>query len=276
MQTRDESGQGGTLLRRLCEVGPKLHDVAMVQHTNTFGTLKDDARWTSVLPLRFDIQIRHLFTTTLDAYGLAMEGLCKRASPSALGALRLLAETYVTLAWLVEEPDASARHHRGMRLLLSSIRRTEQQLARSRDPTLQATAASLSDLRSQLLELSEVDGIPSLGEAPDRMHLFTRYLGDYSVFWTLSEIGSHPGPHYLLAFHTDLSERVVNVRMTGAELERAYFVASADELLNRTCEAVGPARGWEEWLVREWRPLIDTARPLMTEAQRLWGEKMSR
>lgn len=171
----------------------------MVEHTNTFGTLKDDDRWTAVLPLRFEIQIRHLFTMALDAFGLTLEGLCSRASPSALGALRLLAETYVTLAWLVEEPEISGRHLRAMRLLLGALRRTEQQLASSKDPTLQTTAASLRELGGRLRELAVEDGFPHLREAPDRKYLFTRYLGDYSVFWTLSEIGSHPGPHYLLA-----------------------------------------------------------------------------
>jgi hypothetical protein len=266
----------GVLHRKLSEEGEKLHRMASTIHAVTFGTVKDDPRWSSPLPLRFDIQIRHLFGIVLDAFALALQGLSERASPAALGSLRLMAETSVTMAWLCEEPHPSERNLRAMRHLLGTLRRAQQHvtkdMAMSDDAALRTTAKAVKDAIEHLKGIAREDGFKILREAPGRQYLFDRFLGDYAAFATLSELGSHPGPLYLAVFHIT-EPGMVDVRETGAELERAFFLAWALQQLAATCETTGAARGWEPWLVRDWRPTVEVVRPLMVEAHQRWNER---
>ena len=59
------------LLRGLAGVCQRLLEAAHKQVGEQFGTNPDDARWPYPFPLKSDLQIKHLFVQTEDAFNVA-------------------------------------------------------------------------------------------------------------------------------------------------------------------------------------------------------------
>jgi hypothetical protein len=261
------------LLRALVGVSERLLLAAHQRAGEGFGTKPDDARWPYPFPLRSDLQVKHLFVQMEDAFAVAWTNLAVRTSPTAIGAIRFLAEGYVLIRWLTEPTDEMERRKRAYRFVLREIGETLRVLKHA-DDAEPATIRSLKESTGLLRDIAKQDGILHIGESPRTAHLFDTYLEPgYVIFSTTSEIGSHPGLLQMMLFHQDRGSKQINVDLTGAVGERAAWVSIAFDIFGRTCDEMGKALEWNDWLAETVLPIVQDAVPLLREAKSRWLTK---
>jgi hypothetical protein len=265
-----------TTLSALAAHAGKLVESVSAQSADSLGEQHDDPRWPYRLPLRYEIQSRVLLNQSLDACDVAAFLLRSRVSTQALSAVRFLAESFVALRWLAEPRSEPARQQRGSQILFSTLDRIRDNLRKHEVETTESpgTLKSLDEMESLLRSLASEDGYV-LKRPPGRQVLFERYLDGpgYSLFWTLSELGSHPGTVQLLLFDREPGTRRLHVDLEGSHIERSYWCAMAIDLLGRTCDVATDLFQWQSWRQQTVLPLVQAALPDLKEAVRRWTEK---
>jgi hypothetical protein len=261
------------LLQGLAGVCQRLLEAAHKQVGEQFGTNSDDARWPYPFPLKSDLQIKHLFVQTEDAFNVAWPNLAVRTSAAGIGAIRFLAEGFVLIRWLTEPSDETEQRKRAYRFVLGEISDTRRMFKHTADSD-SSTVRSLEESAEMLRGFAREDGIQYLDEPPRADSLFKTYLEPgYILFSTLSEIGSHPGLAQMLVFHQDPGTRMINVDLTGQPVERAFWSSAAFDFFARTCDEIGKFFGWDDWLRGTVMPIVLDAAPLMTDAKVRWEKK---
>jgi hypothetical protein len=262
--------QDDELLDGIYESCREIREMAWKKAAIEFVTpLVDDSRWLSPYPLKPELQLRHLFLQSLDAFDLAAIGLRARTSSASIGSVRLLAECCVLVRWLTEV-EGTEQRKRAYRLAMDGIKR----LRRMGKHGLSATDAQLDAMKKRLNEIARDEGIQHVGDAPDPVHLFNTYLKQgYVVFSVLSELGSHAGFFQVVLFHLDSQKEVVAVDFDGATVERAMWTASAFEFFGYTTDEIGKSFGWNDWLQADVLPVVQRAAPLMNEIRERWEQR---
>lgn len=243
-----------------------------MQRLAEVGSIRDDVRWSSPLPLRFEGQLAVLFLGALDAYDTTTGILRAKASQQAFNGLRFQVEALTLLRWMIEPDDAQKRQVRAYRVLCGQLMRWGKLLKEDArgDPDAAEGVDRIEQWEARLRELAKQDGIQHLRSEPDRRHLFTEYLtgSGYPVFSMFSELGSHPGAVGNVLFSLRTESREIDYSLGEAWLARAFWSAASVLHLWQTCEVVAGGLGWKGWLESEAQPIYTTALPLMDEATR--------
>jgi hypothetical protein len=168
-----------------------------------------------------------------------------------------------------KSPEIDGDLREGARFRGENLRKHE-----ARDAELPETLRGLDEIEAELRSIAKEDGYV-LKRPPGRHSLFERYLEGpgYSLFWTLSEIASHPGPVYLVLLHRDPETRRINVDLESSHVERSYWSAMAYDLLGRTCDVATELFGWQSWRQQTVLPLVREAVPDLKEAVRRWTDR---
>ena len=248
------------------------------------GATTGDPRFPAAMPATVRSHVLTMITQASDSYRLAQLGLRDHATPSALGPIRNVAETYVHAKWLLEHPDEKVRLGRAYRLTLNAAdqlreqKRTLNKVAPRSELTQQiapmlGTAAKRA--RRRLAELAHEEGV-TIAAKPRRSALLAKHLpdpGGYLFYALLSNAGAHPGAGRAQAFYGRPGRAVIDVDLTGLHHVRAYWASASTRLYLDLCDLAGPALGWPEW-----DALTDHTRtglePLAYEAQQRYLERL--
>ena len=255
------------LLHEVAEYGERLLSVAKDRQAAE-GSITDDPRWASPLPLRFEVQLATLFLGALDAHEVTSNVLRNRASQQAFNGLRFQLETLALVRWLVKPTNATERQSRSYRIVYGQITRWRKLLtedvARGADET--DVVDRVNAWRERLRELAAEDNI-TLNVAPDRKYLFNNYVPEsgYPTFSMYSELGAHPGAIGNTLFSMDLDSRNIAYTLGEAYVDRAFWLSASVVHLWNTCEIVAPILAWEDWLRDAATPLYVAAAPVMKE-----------
>jgi hypothetical protein len=243
-----------------------------MQRQSEVGSIRDDERWSSPLPLRFEGQLAVLFLGALDAYDVTTGILRARASQQSFNGLRFQVEALTLLRWMTEPDDARERQVRAYRVLCGQLVRWGRLLKEDArgEPDAVEGEDTIEQWEVRLRELAKLDGITHLRSEPDRRYLFTEYLtgGGYPTFSMFSELGSHPGAVGNILFSLRAESREIDYSLGEAWLARAFWSAAAMVHLWQTCEVVARRLGWNEWLTKEALPIFTAAGPLIEDAAR--------
>jgi hypothetical protein len=242
------------------------------------------ARFPAAMPATVRSHVLTMITQARDSYGLALLGLRDHATPSALGPIRNVAETYVYAKWLLENPDEKVRLGRAYRLTMNAVdqlraqKRTLNKAAPRSELTQQiapmlGTAAKRA--RSRLAELANEEGV-TIAAKPRRSELLEKHLpdpGGYLFYALLSNTGAHPGAVRAQAFYGRPGGAVTDFDLTGPHHVRAYWMSASTRLYLALCDLAGPVLGWPEWdaLTDQTRTGLE---PLAHEAQQRYLERL--
>jgi hypothetical protein len=235
------------------------------------GSLTDDPRWEAPVPLRYEIQLASLFFVAIDAFDVTTEILRRRSSQQAFNGLRFQMETVALIRWMTEPTEPQDRQERAYRMLCGQITRYARFLMRDagRDRDALQGIHVVRRWGERLREIAMEDGIEHLQREPQRREMLDRYVqrSGHPTFSMFSELGAHPGALGNLLFSLQPGSKEINYEVGQAILLRAFWCSAALEFLWETCEAMGKALGWDDWL-KEVVPIFNGAGPLMLEAAR--------
>ena len=266
------------LVKSIADAGHKVWKSAMEQHA-TLGSITDDPRWSSPLPLRFELQLAVLSVGALDAYDVVASLLHARASQQAFGALRYQMESVAVIRWLVEPDDQRERQHRAYRFLCGQLTRYGKFTLKDagRDREALSVVRSIRHSGRKLREIASQDGFPSLKAAPDRAVLWSRCMDERAKprFDMLSELGSHPGLTGLTLFAVEPDSSNLEHDLQGGHVQRAFWIAAAIWQLREACEAVSRGMDWAAWLSTELLPRYEAVGPFIEETIRRHRENSS-
>jgi hypothetical protein len=232
------------------------------------GSITDDSRWASPLPLRFEVQLATLFLGALDAFEVTSNILLNRASQQAFNGLRFQLETLALIRWLVQPTGASERQARSYRVVYGQITRWAKLL--KEDASRGAVDSDVLDRvnawKERLQGLATEDGL-TLNVEPDRKYLFNNFVPEsgYPTFSMYSELGAHPGAIGNTLFSLQLDSREIAYTLGEAYVDRGFWLSASVTHLWNTCESIAPSLGWDEWLGSDARPIFVKAAPLMNE-----------
>jgi hypothetical protein len=232
------------------------------------GSITDDSRWASPLPLRFEVQLAMLFLGALDAYEVTSNILLNRASQQAFNGLRFQLETLALIRWLVHPTGAGERQARSYRIVYGQITRWAKLLKEdvSRGADDSDVLDRVNTWKERLQELATEDGL-TLNVEPDRKYLFNNFVPEsgYPTFSMYSELGAHPGAIGNTLFSLQLDSREIAYTLGEAYVDRGFWLSASVTHLWNTCESVAASLGWDEWLGSDARPIFVKATPLMNE-----------
>jgi hypothetical protein len=242
-----------------------------------YGATTGDPRFPAAMPATVRSHVLMMIIQANDSYQLALLGLRERATASALGPIRNVAETYVYAKWLLESPEEKIRLGRAYRLTLNAVdqlreqKRTLQKAAPRSELTGQIApilGTAAKRMRSRLAELAHEEGV-TIAAKPRRSELLAKHLpdsGGYLFYSLLSNAGAHPGAGRAQAFYGRPGRAVIDVDFTGLHHVRAYWMSANIRLYLGLCDLAGPVLGWPEWdaLTGQTRTRLE---PLAQEAQ---------
>ena len=255
------------LLRGIAAEGERLLATSKNRQA-AVGSITDDSRWASPLPLRFEVQLATLFLGALDAYEVTSNILLNRASQQAFNGLRFQLETLALIRWLVQPTGASERQARSYRVVYGQITRWAKLL--KEDASRGAVDSDVLDRvnawKERLQELATEDGL-TLNVEPDRKYLFNNFVPEsgYPTFSMYSELGAHPGAIGNTLFSLQLDSREIAYTLGEAYVDRGFWLSGGVTHLWNTCESIAPSLGWDEWLGSDARPIFVKATALMNE-----------
>ena len=255
------------LLRGIAAEGERLLATSKNRQA-AVGSITDDSRWASPLPLRFEVQLATLFLGALDAYEVTSNILRNRASQQAFNGLRFQLETLALIRWLVQPTGASERQARSYRVVYGQITRWAKLLRE--DASRGAVDSDVLDRvnvwKERLQELATEDGL-TLNVEPDRKYLFNNFVPEsgYPTFSMYSELGAHPGAIGNTLFSLQLDRREIAYTLGEAYVDRGFWLSARVPPLWNTCESIAPSLGWDEWLGSDARPIFVKATTLMNE-----------
>jgi hypothetical protein len=147
------------LVGAIFDAGHKAWKPAMEQIA-TLGSIADDSRWSSPLPLRFQLQLAVLSVGAFDAYDVVASLLRARASQQVFGALRYQMESVAVIRWLVEPDEQEERQHRAYRFLCGQITRYGKFMLKDagRDRDALSVVRRARDWGRKLREIANQDG----------------------------------------------------------------------------------------------------------------------
>jgi hypothetical protein len=179
----------------VCGNGIRLRDIGH-DHIGRV-TDQDIPGWETWIPLKWSLQVVHLFLQGHDAFDLAMGALSTRVSPPALGVLRFMAEAYVAVRWLTDSADVDERQRRAA----AQTTYTLQVIAKGTkdDPAVtQNVVEQVPKIRGAIGLTDDIE----LPKRPTTKDLFDQYLsGD--LWPILSQMGSHPGFQQIYLFFVE-------------------------------------------------------------------------
>jgi len=255
------------LLRGIAAEGERLLATSKNRQA-AVGSITDDSRWASPLPLRFEVQLATLFLGALDAYEVTSNILRNRASQQAFNGLRFQLETLALIRWLVQPTGASERQARSYRVVYGQITRWAKLL--KEDASRGAVDSDVLDRvnawKERPQELTTEDGL-TLNVEPDRKYLFNNFVPEsgYPTFSMYSELGAHPGAIGNTLFSLQLDRREIAYTLGEAYVDRGFWLSAGVTHLWNTCESIAPSLGWDEWLGSDARPIFVKATTLMNE-----------
>jgi hypothetical protein len=242
-----------------------------------------DPRWRFNLPATPQAHLHHMFTEASDAFGLAVTGLDRHASPADLAVVGYLAEILARARWLLEPPDAGPRRERGYALTEEAISQLREAGERADDAGgagQTGLAGQIADraatMAARLAELRQEDGLQAV-PVPKRRKLLRACLpgDDAELFAVLQATGPRPPVALSALFYREPSAGDALYHFERFHLTRAYWLARAIELYAATCAAAGPVIGRGDWT--ETVAVTDARlRPLAEETARRYRQRLQR
>jgi hypothetical protein len=223
-----------------------------------YGAAMSDPRFPAAMPVTVRSHVLMMITQAHDSCGLALRGLRDRATASALGPIRNVAETYVSAKWLLENPDEKVRLGRAYRLTMDAVdqHRDQQRMLEKAAPrselTLQVAPMSgtaAKRMRRRLTELAQEERV-TIAHNPRRSELLEKHLPNsdgYLFYALLSNAGVHPGAGRAQAFYGTPGRAVIDFDVKGLHDVRAYWTSVTIGLYLDLCDLAGPVLGWPGW-----------------------------
>lgn len=142
-------------------------------------------------------QLLLLMNSATDTFAVATMSFASKVSIGLLTSYRFMAEALVVARWLIESEEADERQSRSLGMNRAALRRLLRTAERAPEGISAGLAPAVAVLRDRLGRIGNDEN--QVESMPDRAELFRRFLpGGQSLFATVSELASHPGPLAIL------------------------------------------------------------------------------